>query len=92
MFQELEVAKMEYIQANWSVNKEEKILLPKLMEYFTKDSNVGSAGLLQMVEQFMPDSVRKNLQPSCKRKTGKSIEWISHNFAFRYLFSKELLH
>ncbi|MBA0642743.1 hypothetical protein Goklo_027086 [Gossypium klotzschianum] len=92
VFQELEVAKMEYIQANWSVNKEEKILLPKLMEYFAKDSNVGSAGLLQMVEQLMPDSVRKNLQPSCKRKTGKSIEWISHNFAFRYLFSKELLH
>ncbi|KAE8698806.1 cytochrome c bioproteinsis protein CCS1 [Hibiscus syriacus] len=90
VFQELEVAKEEYIRANWSVNKEQKIMLPKLMEYFAKDSNVCSAGLLQMVEQFMPDSLRKNLQPSCKRKTGKTIEWISHNFAFRYLFSKEL--
>ncbi|KAK8522339.1 hypothetical protein V6N12_056051 [Hibiscus sabdariffa] len=90
VFQELEVAKDEYIQANWSVNKEQKIMLPKLMEYFAKDSNVCSAGLLQMVEQFMPDSLMKNLQPSCKRKTGKTIEWISHNFAFRYLFSKEL--
>ncbi|KAK8582096.1 hypothetical protein V6N13_145083 [Hibiscus sabdariffa] len=62
-------------------------MLAKLMEYFAKDSD----GLLQMVEQFMPDSLRKNLQPSCKRKTRKSIEWISHNFAFRYLFSKELV-
>ncbi|KAE8690741.1 hypothetical protein F3Y22_tig00110893pilonHSYRG00418 [Hibiscus syriacus] len=90
VFEELEVAKEEYIQANWSVNKEQKIMLPKLMDYFAKDSNVCSAGLLQMVEQFMPDSLRKNLQPSCKRKTGKTMEWISHNFAFRYRFSKEL--
>ncbi|KAE8719182.1 cytochrome c bioproteinsis protein CCS1 [Hibiscus syriacus] len=90
VFQELEVAKEEYIKANWSINKEQKIMLPKLMEYFAKDSNVCSAGLLQMVEQFTPASLRKNLQPSCKRKTGKTIEWISHNFAFRYLFSKEL--
>ncbi|KAL4320294.1 hypothetical protein GQ457_18G019890 [Hibiscus cannabinus] len=90
VFQELEVAKEEYIQANWSINKEQKIMLPKLMEYYAKDSNVCTDGLLQMVEQFMPDSLRKNLQPSCKRKTGENIEWISHNFAFRYLFSKEL--
>ncbi|GMI70604.1 hypothetical protein like AT5G66600 [Hibiscus trionum] len=90
VFQELEVAKEDYIQANWSINKEQKIMLPKLMEYFAKDSNVCIAGLLQMVEQFMPDSLRKNVQPSCKRKTGKNIEWISHNFAFRYIFSKEL--
>ncbi|XP_039058159.1 uncharacterized protein LOC120201657 isoform X1 [Hibiscus syriacus] len=90
VFQELEVAKEEYIQENWSINKEQKITLPKLMEYFAKDSNVCSAGLLQMVEQFMPASQRKNLQPSSKRKTGKTIEWISHNFTFRYLFSKDL--
>ncbi|XVE94092.1 hypothetical protein REPUB_Repub01dG0251100 [Reevesia pubescens] len=90
VFQELEVAKEEYIQAYLSVNKEQKILLPKLMDYFAKGSDVCSAGLLQMVEPFMPDSPRKNLYQFCNRKSGKSIEWISHNFAFRYLFSKEL--
>ncbi|XP_021300264.1 uncharacterized protein LOC110428688 isoform X2 [Herrania umbratica] len=90
VFQELEIAKEEYIQSNLSVNKEQKILLPKVMEYFARDSDVCSAGLLQMVEQLMPDSLRKNLQQSCNRKNGKSIEWISHNFAFRYLFSKEI--
>ncbi|XVF00643.1 hypothetical protein REPUB_Repub04eG0018700 [Reevesia pubescens] len=90
VFQELEAAKKEYIQANLSVNKEQKIMLPKVMEYFAKDSDICLAGLLQMVEQFMPDSLRKNLQRSCNRKIGKNIEWIPHNFAFRYLFSKEL--
>ncbi|XVE67414.1 hypothetical protein DITRI_Ditri08aG0158800 [Diplodiscus trichospermus] len=90
VFQELEVAKEEYIQLNLGASKEQKILLPKVMEYFAKDSDICSAGLLQMVEQFMPDSLRKNLQRSCNRKNGKSIEWISHNFAFRYLLSKDL--
>ncbi|XWS40359.1 hypothetical protein CRYUN_Cryun18bG0134300 [Craigia yunnanensis] len=90
VFQELEVAKEEYIQSNLGVSKEQKILLPKVMEYFAKDSDVCSAGLLQMVEQFMPDSQGKNFRRSCHRKNGKRIEWISHNFAFRYLFSNEL--
>lgn len=90
MFQELEVAKEDYIQSNLSVSKEQKILLPKIMEYFARDSDVCSAGLLQMVEQLMPVSVRKDLQSSFNRKNKKSFEWISHNFAFRYLFSREL--
>lgn len=90
VFQELEVAKEDYIQSNLSVSKEQKILLPKIMEYFARDSDVCSAGLLQMVEQFMPVSVRKDLQSSFNRKNKKSFEWISHNFAFRYLFSREL--
>ncbi|KAA3463333.1 Globin [Gossypium australe] len=90
VFQELEVAKEEYIQANFSVNKEEKIELPKNMDYFAKDSDVCSAGLLQMLHQFMPQPLKKNLQLSCNRKNGKCIEWIPHNFAFQYLFSKEL--
>ncbi|PPS03691.1 hypothetical protein GOBAR_AA16980 [Gossypium barbadense] len=90
VFQELEVAKEEYIQANFSVNKEEKIELPKIMDYFAKDSDVCLAGLLQMLHQFMPLPLKKNLQLSCNRKNGKCIEWIPHNFAFQYLFSKEL--
>ncbi|XP_039018886.1 uncharacterized protein LOC120150701 [Hibiscus syriacus] len=89
VFHELEVAKQEYIQANYSVNKEQNIMLPKIMEYFAKDSDVCSAGLLQMVEQCMPGAL-KNIQQSCNRKNGKIIEWVPHNFAFQYLFPKEL--
>ncbi|KAK8613761.1 hypothetical protein V6N13_101517 [Hibiscus sabdariffa] len=86
----LEVAKEQYIEANFSVNKEQKIMLPKIMEYYAKDAGVCSAGLLQMVEQFMPGALRENIQQSCNRRNGKIIEWIPHNFSFQYLFSKEL--
>ncbi|GMJ06977.1 hypothetical protein like AT5G66600 [Hibiscus trionum] len=90
VYRELKVAKQEYLQANFSVNKDQKIILPKIMEYFAKDADVCSAGLLQMVEQFIPGPLWKNIQQSCNREKGKIIEWIPHNFAFQYLFSKEL--
>ncbi|KAK8665194.1 hypothetical protein V6N13_005368 [Hibiscus sabdariffa] len=88
VFHELEVAKEEYIQANFSVNMEQKIMLPKTMEYAAKDSDVCSSGLLQMVEQFMPGPLRKNIQQSCKRKNGKIIEWIPHNLHSNIYFQK----
>ncbi|GLT96987.1 hypothetical protein SLE2022_145750 [Rubroshorea leprosula] len=91
VFQQLEVAKEDYIQSNFSFNKEKKILMPKIMEYFAKDSDICQAVLVQMVEEFMPQSLRKNIQQSCHRKRGKSIEWIPHNFAFQYLLSRDLV-
>ncbi|TXG64480.1 hypothetical protein EZV62_011474 [Acer yangbiense] len=90
VFQDLETAKEEYIQSNFSVNKEQKILLPKIVESFAKDSDICPAGLLETIEHFMPDSLRKNIQQCQHKKSGKSIEWIPHNFTFRYLLSKEL--
>lgn len=91
VFQQLEVAKEDYIQSNFSFNKEKKILLPKIVEYFAKDSDICQAGLVQMVEEFMPQSLRKNIQQSGHRKHGKSIQWIPHNFVFQYLLSRDLV-
>ncbi|KAL5855755.1 hypothetical protein ACOSQ4_005557 [Xanthoceras sorbifolium] len=90
VFQDLETAKEEYIQSNFSVSKEHKILLPKIVESFAKDSDTCPAGLLETIEHFMPDSLRKNIQQCQHKKSGKSIEWTPHNFTFRYLLSKEL--
>ncbi|GLT43043.1 hypothetical protein SLA2020_170170 [Shorea laevis] len=91
VFQELEAAKEEYIQSNFSFNKDKKILLPKIMESFAKDSDICPVGLLQMVEELIPQSMRKNIQQFCQRKPGKNIEWIPHNFAFQYLLSRDLV-
>ncbi|XP_065626066.1 uncharacterized protein LOC136066134, partial [Quercus suber] len=38
VFEELEVAKEEYIQSTFSIRKDQKILLPKIVESFAKDS------------------------------------------------------
>lgn len=90
VLQELEAAKDEFIQSNFSFTKEKKVLLPKIIECFAKDLDICQAGLLQIVEESMPQSLRKNIQLSYSRKHGKNIDWIPHNFAFQYLLSRDL--
>ncbi|XP_058214045.1 uncharacterized protein LOC131325673 isoform X2 [Rhododendron vialii] len=87
VFQELEAAKEDYIQTTFKVNKEQKILLPKIVDCFAKDSSLSPAGFIEMIEHFMPSSFTKSI---LQGKFLKRIEWIPHDFTFRYLISKEL--
>ncbi|ESW27993.1 hypothetical protein PHAVU_003G250200 [Phaseolus vulgaris] len=89
--QELEAAKEEYIRATFGVRKDKKILLPKLVESFCKDSGLCSAGTLEMIQKSLPESLRKSVKKYDLAKSKKSIEWIPHNFTFRYLVPKELV-
>lgn len=88
---ELEAAKEEYIRATFGVSKDHKILLPKVVESFAKDSGMCPAGVTEMVQQSLPDSLRKGIKKCQQAKGRKNIEWIPHNFAFRYLIFKELV-
>lgn len=91
VLQELEIAKEEYIRATFGVGRDQKILLPKIVESFAKDSGLSPAGMSEMIQECLPESVRKNLKICQSGKSGKSIEWVPYNFAFRYLLSKELV-
>ncbi|KAJ4966030.1 hypothetical protein NE237_017879 [Protea cynaroides] len=92
LLQELEAAKEEYIRATYGVRKVQKILLPKIVEYYAKDTGLCPAGVVEMIQQCIPESLRKTtMHKSLNGKTYKSIEWVPHNFAFRYLISKELV-
>ncbi|KAK9284357.1 hypothetical protein L1049_023528 [Liquidambar formosana] len=92
VFQELEAAKEEYIRATFGVRKDRKILVPKIVESFAKGSSLCPAGVIEMIQQSLPESLRKSIKKCQLGKTRKSIiEWVPHNFAFRYLISKELV-
>lgn len=91
VFQELEAAKEEFIRATFGVHKDHKILLPKIVESYAKDSSLCPAGIMEMVQQSLPESLRKSIKKCQASKSRKNIEWIPHNFTFRYLISKELL-
>ncbi|GAU12967.1 hypothetical protein TSUD_191580, partial [Trifolium subterraneum] len=90
VFQELEVAKEEYIRASFGVRKDRKILLPKIVDSFSKDAGLSHDGLIEMIQQSLPESLKKSVKKCRLVKSGKSIEWIPHNFTFRYLIPKEL--
>ncbi|KAL2348456.1 hypothetical protein Fmac_002456 [Flemingia macrophylla] len=91
VFQELEVAKDEYIRANLGVRKDRKILLPKLVESFTKDSSLCPNSVMDMILESLPESLRKSVKKCRLSKSRKCIEWIQHNFTFRYLISKDIV-
>ncbi|XP_039020469.1 uncharacterized protein LOC120152280 [Hibiscus syriacus] len=91
VFQELETAKQEYIRASFGVRKDLKILLPKIVESFAKDSSLCPAGLIEMLQQSLPETLHKSIRKCPVNKSRKSIEWIPHNFTFGYLISKELV-
>ncbi|KAI6695329.1 hypothetical protein NL676_023039 [Syzygium grande] len=91
VFQELETAKEEYIRATFGVRKDQKILLPKVVESFAKDSGLSPAGVVEMIQLSLPESFRKTLKRCQLSKSRKNIEWIPHNFSFRYLITKELV-
>ncbi|KAA8545930.1 hypothetical protein F0562_020619 [Nyssa sinensis] len=90
VFQELEAAKEEYIRTTFRMHKEQKILLPKIVDSYAKELGLCPAGLAEMIEHFIPNSLRKSVQKHRHGKLLKKIEWMPHNFNFRYLLSKEL--
>lgn len=89
MFQDLEAAKEDYIHTTFKLQKEQKILLPKIVRTFVKESGLSPAGFMELIEDLMPDFVRKSIAQHQSGKFWKGIEWIPHNFTFRYLLSKE---
>lgn len=88
---ELEEAKEEFIRATFGVRKDQKIVLPKLVEAFAKDSGLCPAGVLEMIQKSLPESLRKSIKRCQLGKSRKCIEWVAHNFTFRYLIMKELV-
>lgn len=92
VFQELEVAKEEYIQANAKIQKEQKLMLPKKVDSYAKESGLSPSGLMELIEHSLPNSLKKYQQQPQQAKFLKKIVWIPHNFTFRYLISDELLN
>ncbi|KAL2460186.1 hypothetical protein Adt_43606 [Abeliophyllum distichum] len=91
VFQELEIAKEEYIQSNVRLHKEQRLLVPKNVEYYVKEMGLYPAGIAEVIEHSMLDSFRKNFQQPQQGKLWKKIEWIPHNFTFCFLLSNELI-
>ncbi|KAI0503539.1 hypothetical protein KFK09_014473 [Dendrobium nobile] len=90
LYQQLETAKEEYIRATVGVLREKKILLPKLIESYTKDICVSSQKTLDMIQCHLPETMRIAVQRCQRGRSQKIIQWVPHNFSFRYLLSREV--
>ncbi|CAN6286694.1 unnamed protein product [Urochloa humidicola] len=92
LFHQLEAAKEEFIRATAGVWREQKLLLPKLVEAYAKDVKLSPQGLVDMVQRYLPESMRMAVQ-RCQqggRSSSKVVEWVPYNPAFRYLLARDL--
>ncbi|KAL9266229.1 hypothetical protein AKJ16_DCAP23152, partial [Drosera capensis] len=90
---ELEAAKEEYIlKFVFAVSKDHKFVLPKLVESYARDASLSTASLVEVIQKSLPEPLRKSLKKWHPSKSRKNIDWIPHNFSFRYLIYKDLLH
>ncbi|XP_074567909.1 uncharacterized protein LOC141824504 isoform X2 [Curcuma longa] len=89
ILKQLEVAREEYIRSNVEIWRDQKILLPKLIDLYAKDSKLSSQKLVEMLQNSLPQDLKLALQ-RCQR-FNKPIEWIPHNPQFRYLLSREFV-
>ena len=89
--QEMKQAREEFIQANILIKIERKIILPKLLHYYTKDASLELPELLKMISDLLPLSQQKLIQRCLKGRTvEKCIEWSPHKTTFRYLLHRDL--
>ncbi|EFH45274.1 hypothetical protein ARALYDRAFT_912671 [Arabidopsis lyrata subsp. lyrata] len=68
------------------------LLLSKIIESFSKDLGLNQVALMEKIQECLPEPMRKTIKKLNMGRSRKSIiEWIPHNFGFRYLIAKELI-
>ncbi|KAL9233843.1 hypothetical protein vseg_008787 [Gypsophila vaccaria] len=86
---ELETAKKEYIQAAVGISKDDKFIIPKLLDWYQLDFAKDLESLLDWICLQIPDELRKEALNCLKRATdvpvSETIEVVPYDFTFRYL-------
>lgn len=90
VYHELDAAKRDFLQANVTIQKDNKVLVPQVLESFAKESSMGSLGLLEWICQNVTENQRRDLKTCMNMKPYRCIEWTPYNFNFRYLFVRDL--
>uniref|UniRef100_A0A6N2K3A7 DUF547 domain-containing protein n=1 Tax=Salix viminalis TaxID=40686 RepID=A0A6N2K3A7_SALVM len=90
IFQELKVAKEEFIQSKVYVHKESKIFLPKILWYFGKDMSVDTEGVMEVISECLTQGQVKAMRKCMRGKANKCIHWLSQSSSFRYVIHGEL--
>ncbi|KAK9682738.1 hypothetical protein RND81_10G093100 [Saponaria officinalis] len=87
---ELETAKKEYIQAAVGISKDDKFIIPKLLDWYQLDFANNLPSLLDWICQQIPDELRNEARNCLQRTTtnapvSESVEVVPYDFTFRYL-------
>lgn len=91
VFQDLKLAKEEFIRASVYIHKETKICLPKILDYFAKDMSLTMAGLLEIVNACVSEVQQKAIIRCMNGRPERYINWLTQSSAFRYVINREVV-
>ena len=88
------MAKKEFLIASIGIQNSKKVLLPKLLEWYAKETTISSGSLLGWVCQNMDEIQREAINKGVEIKPHKMpthcIEWLQYNRNFRYICSRDI--
>jgi hypothetical protein len=93
---ELGVAKREFLQASVGI-RDNKVMLPKILEWYSRELVMDSAALLQWVcRQKVSGKLEAQIHQCIKnqkshRSPAHCLQWMPYNFGFRYIFVHDLV-
>ncbi|KAK7251072.1 hypothetical protein RIF29_33951 [Crotalaria pallida] len=87
--EELEAAKRDYLQATVGITKTDKLIIPKLLDWYLLDFAKDLGSLLDWVCLQLPDEIRKEAVECIERKGSESlsqlVQMMPYDFSFRLL-------
>ncbi|CAD5314678.1 unnamed protein product [Arabidopsis thaliana] len=91
IFQELRQARDSYIQTSVGFEKETKILLPKIIYNYAKDTSLDMGELFSTVSECLMESQRTAMRRIVNKKQERCIRWVHDESKFRYVIHSELV-
>lgn len=89
---ELEAAKRDYLQAAVGISTTNKIIIPKLLDWYLLDFAKDLEALLDWVCLQLPDDLRNEMVKWLEVKGREPLSQLVHvtpyNFSFRYLIHR----
>ncbi|GMN34630.1 hypothetical protein TIFTF001_004786 [Ficus carica] len=90
IFGDLKMAKEEFIEANVHIEKERKIVLPRVVYYFAKDMSLSTEEVLEVIVESLSESEVEKRDIITKGRSHKCIHWLPHSSTFRFFIHPDL--
>jgi hypothetical protein len=95
--EELERAKLEFLQATMVVRKSKKVFLPRLVERYAREACLGPDDVLQWAHREGGVADGRKQQDAAqwaswsRRKAAQAVEWLPYSVRFRYAFATSMV-
>lgn len=85
LFEDLKLAKEEFIQAKVYIDKERNVFLPKILHDLAKDMSLSTAEIIEFVNECLCETQQKAIKRCFDRRGDKCIHWKPRSSTFRFL-------